>query len=89
LLGLALAMHRQGEPQAAAAIARRVRDPALIEHGLLESMQPRAERSARAALWRQSIDDPGAAKAAWQAAALDPGPWQEHAREALSRTPSP
>ncbi len=89
LLGLALAMHRQGAREAALAIARRIRDPALIEQGLLENLQPRNERSARAALWRQSIADTAAARSAWQAAAQDPGPWQAHARETLQKAFAP
>jgi hypothetical protein len=83
LLGLALALHRQGAREAALAIAKRVRDPAQLEQSLLESALPRAERSARAALWRESIADLSAARAAWHEAMQDPGPWREHARATL------
>jgi len=83
LLGLALALHRQGSRDAALAIAKRVHDPAQLEQSLLESALPRAERSARAALWRESIADVSAARTAWHEAMQDPGPWREHARATL------
>lgn len=83
LLGLALALHRQGARDAALAIAKRVRDPAQLEQSLLENALPRGERSARAALWRESIADMSAARDAWHDAMQEPGPWREHARTTL------
>jgi tetratricopeptide (TPR) repeat protein len=89
LIGLALALHRQGSvasESAAIAIARRVRDPMLAEGTPLDALLPRTERAARTALLRASIGDRSAAQAAWQDAASENGPWQEHARRALTRS---
>ena len=83
LLGLALALHRQGARDAAVAIAKRVRDPSQLDQSLLENALPASERSARAALWRDSIADVSAARAAWHEAMQAPGPWREHARTTL------
>jgi tetratricopeptide (TPR) repeat protein len=83
LLGLALALHRQGAREAALAIAKRVRDPAQVDQSLLENALPRGERSARAALWRESISDVSAARTAWHEAMQEAGPWREHARATL------
>jgi hypothetical protein len=83
LLGLALALHRQGARDAALAIAKRVRDPAQLDQSLLENALPASERSARAALWRESIADQSAARASWHEAMQAPGPWREHARATL------
>jgi tetratricopeptide (TPR) repeat protein len=83
LLGLALALHRQGARDAALAIAKRVHDPAQVDQSLLENALPRGERSARTALWRESIADMSAARDAWHDAMQEPGPWREHARTTL------
>jgi len=85
LLGLSLALHRQGAEAAALTIAKRVRDPAQLDRSLLENALPRAERSARTALFRESILDLSAARAAWHEAMQFPGPWREHARMAVQR----
>jgi tetratricopeptide (TPR) repeat protein len=88
LIGLALALHRQGSAaseSAALAIARRVRDPVLADGTPLDAFLPRAERFARSALLRASIGDRAAAQAAWQSAASEPGPWQAHAQRALEQ----
>lgn len=83
LLGLALALHRQGSRDAALAIAKRVRDPAQLDQSLLENALPPSEQRARAALWRESIADLSAARATWHEAMQAPGPWREHARATL------
>lgn len=83
LLGLALALHRQGSREAALAVAKRVRDPAQLEQSLLETALPSGERHARSALWRESIADMAAARAEWHEAMQQPGPWREHARSTL------
>jgi hypothetical protein len=80
LLGLALALHRKGEPAQALSLARQAGEPETSSAG---NWLPEPERDARLALWLGSIGDHSAAAQAWQRAAENGGPWREHARTAL------
>jgi tetratricopeptide (TPR) repeat protein len=80
LLGLALALHRKGEPAQALSLARQAGE---LETRAASNWLPEPEREARLALWLGAIGDHSAAVQAWQLAADSNGPWREHARAAL------
>jgi tetratricopeptide (TPR) repeat protein len=89
LIGLALALHRQGDAAAALATARRVRDPLLLDRAPSGVRLPSAEISARLAIWRESVGDLEGARTAWQAAAREGTPFQQHAEQARARLAAP
>jgi tetratricopeptide (TPR) repeat protein len=83
LLGLALALDRDGAHDEALALARRAgpeSDPNTTAAWLAET-----ERAARLALWLTAIGDSTAADQAWQRASEGGGPWAGHASEARKR----
>ena len=83
LLGLALALDRDGAHDEALALARRAApdsDPEATGAWL-----PEPERAARLALWLSAVGDDAAAAAAWQHAAEGGGAFGEHARAARER----
>jgi tetratricopeptide (TPR) repeat protein len=84
LLGLALALHREGKPEQAAELATRASAPVAVEHSLRSLALPRSERDARMAVWLESRGDFEGAGRAWSTAATE-GPWAGHARQALKR----
>jgi tetratricopeptide (TPR) repeat protein len=83
LLGLALALHREGEPAQALSLARRADGSDSNASG---GWLPEPERAARLALWLEAIGDREAADQAWLRAADGDGPWCAHARSARAAT---
>jgi tetratricopeptide (TPR) repeat protein len=81
LLGLALALVRDGQEREALELAR---DAASQMPAIVRTLPvPETERAARRAVVLDAIGDAGGALEAWRAAA-QAGPWQEHAERALS-----
>jgi tetratricopeptide (TPR) repeat protein len=83
LLGLALALHREGEVTQALLLASKAAES---DASSIPDWLPEPERAARSALWSAAIGDQHAAAEAWSRAAIGGGPWTEHARAALILT---
>jgi tetratricopeptide (TPR) repeat protein len=89
LLGLALALDRNGEHEAALDLARRAGPEA--EPSTSDTWLPESERTARLGLWLMAIGDPSAADQALARAADAGGPWSAYAagaRKAVRQKPS-
>ena len=78
VLGLALAIDREGEHQEALALARAA--GADTGSDATSRWLPDSEREARRGLWLSSIGDVLGAEQAWTRAAQSEGVWQAHAR---------
>jgi tetratricopeptide (TPR) repeat protein len=83
LLGLALALDRDGAHDEALALARRAGPES--DPNATSAWLPETERAARLALWLTAIGDSTAADQAWQRASEGGGPWARHASEARKR----
>ena len=83
LLGLALALHRDGEVDQAEALARQIAEADALERAMARvSPLPLVERVARRALRLDAIGDHAGALAAWRTVAKHAGPWRAHAERA-------
>lgn len=87
-LGLALALHRSGEIEAALAMARRLQTSE-AESATRWPWLPLSERAARIALWLTAVGDLVGAQARWRDASQGGGPFTEHARRELERLALP
>ncbi len=81
LLGLALALYRDGDPEQGLALARRAPIEAAPSAA---KWLPESERAARLALWLRAIGDDEAADQSWRDAADAGGPWRQQARAACA-----
>ena len=79
-LGLALALHRGGEIEAALAMARRL-ESSEAEQAVRLPWLPSPERSARLALWLTALGDFAGADARWREASEGGGAFTTHARQ--------
>jgi tetratricopeptide (TPR) repeat protein len=83
LLGLALALDRDGAHDEALALARRAGPES--DPNTTAAWLPETERAARLALWLTAIGDSTAADQAWQRSSEGGGPWARYASEARKR----
>ncbi len=83
LLGLALALHREGKPEQAMELGPQAGDRAAAERALRSLPLPPGERAARLAVMLESLGDRDGARQRWSIAA-QAGTWREHARRSLA-----
>lgn len=85
VLGLALALSRHAEADAAREVAARLNAAARHEVVIATLPLPASEKSARLAFAADILGDVETASTHWQAAAAEAGPWQAHATAELRR----